>query len=72
MPTGRQCTLLGTTCHKRGPLVGSWTADTFAGTSVGMRKLVKTIKKPCSDVLMHTPVVFKGIPSDQRMSGCKG
>jgi hypothetical protein len=26
-----------------------------------MRKLVKTIKKLCSDVLMHTPVVFKGI-----------
>jgi hypothetical protein len=35
-------------------------------------KLEEAIEKPHSDILAHTPEVCKGIPSDQRMSGCQG
>jgi hypothetical protein len=52
------------------PLV-IWT-DTSSETSVGTHKLEETIKKPYIDVLAHTPEVCKGIPSDQRVLGCKG
>jgi hypothetical protein len=52
--------------------VGSWTADASSETSVSTRKLVKIIEKPCSDVLVHTTEVCKGMPSDQRIPDCKG
>jgi hypothetical protein len=35
-------------------------------------KLEKVIEKPCSDILEHTPVVCKGIPSDQRVPSYQG
>jgi hypothetical protein len=35
-------------------------------------KLDETIEKPCSDFLAHTSELCKGIPSVQRVSGCKG
>jgi hypothetical protein len=39
---------------------------------VGMRKIVETIEKPCSDVLEHTPKVCKGAPSVQWVSDYQG
>jgi hypothetical protein len=68
---GREWTQLGTTLHKWGPLVGSRTANISGETSVGTCKLVETTEMPYSDVLAHTSEVCKGIPSDQRMPGCK-
>jgi hypothetical protein len=35
-------------------------------------KLEEAIEKPCSDILMHTPEVCKGIPPDQWMPGYQG
>jgi hypothetical protein len=62
---GRRARPLRTTWHMRGPLVGSWTTDTFGETSLGMLKLEETIEKPCSDLLAHTTEVCKGTPSVQ-------
>jgi hypothetical protein len=66
----KEWTLLRTTQRKRGPLV-IWT-DTFSETSSGTVKLGEAIENPCSDVLAHTPEVCKGIPLDQRVTGCQG
>jgi hypothetical protein len=30
------------------------------------------LKKPCSDILAHTPEVCKGIPPNKRVPGCQG
>jgi hypothetical protein len=38
----------------------------------GRYKPDETIKKPCSDFLVHTSKVCKGIPSVQWVSGCQG
>jgi hypothetical protein len=35
-------------------------------------KLEEAIEKPCSDILVHTLEVCKGIPLDQRMPGYHG
>jgi hypothetical protein len=35
-------------------------------------KLDETIEKPCSDFLVHTLEVCKGIPSIQWVFNCKG
>jgi hypothetical protein len=35
-------------------------------------KLDFAIEKPCSDILAHTPEVYKGIRSDQWMPGYQG
>jgi hypothetical protein len=45
---------------------------TSSVTSAGMVKFGEVIEKSCSDALVHTPEVCKGIASDHHVPGYQG
>jgi hypothetical protein len=66
----KEWTLLRTTWRKRGPWQSRLTP--LVKPQRVRYKLDEAIEKIRSDVLAHTPEVYKGIPSDQRVPGCQG